>query len=68
LVSEANGAAFYPGAAAARRQRISLARWALWYAALFAGMFVFYVLLTPVWIGLRTAAWVAEFRARRRRP
>jgi hypothetical protein len=28
-------------------------------------MFVFYVLVTPVWIGLRAAAWLAEFRARR---
>ena len=26
--------------------------------------FVFYVLLTPLWIGLRGAAWVAEFRRR----
>ena len=68
MVSEVNEAAFYPGAAAARRRRISVFRWALWYAALFAGMLVFYVLLTPVWIGLRGAAWAAEFRARRRRP
>ena len=29
-------------------------------------MLVFYVLLTPLWLGLRAAAWVAEFRARRR--
>jgi [pyruvate, water dikinase]-phosphate phosphotransferase / [pyruvate, water dikinase] kinase len=27
---------------------------------------VFYVLLTPVWMGLRAAAWLADFRARRR--
>jgi hypothetical protein len=25
------------------------------------------VLLTPIWIGLRGLAWLAEFRARRRR-
>jgi hypothetical protein len=25
------------------------------------------VLLTPIWLGLRAAAWLAEFRARRRR-
>jgi hypothetical protein len=31
------------------------------------GMFLFYVVLTPIWIGLRALAWVAEFRARRRR-
>jgi hypothetical protein len=30
------------------------------------GDFIFYVLLTPLWIGLRTLAWIAEFRARRR--
>jgi hypothetical protein len=30
-------------------------------------MVLFYVLLTPIWIGLRWAAWIAEFRARRRR-
>ena len=28
---------------------------------------VFYVLLTPIWIGLRVVAWLAEFRARRKR-
>jgi hypothetical protein len=27
---------------------------------------LFYVILTPVWLGLRAAAWIAEFRARRR--
>jgi len=31
------------------------------------GMLIFYVGLTPVWIGLRGAAWVAELRSRRRR-
>jgi hypothetical protein len=30
------------------------------------GDFLFYVLLTPVWIGLRTLAWIAEYRPRRR--
>jgi hypothetical protein len=30
------------------------------------GDFLFYILLTPVWLGLRTLAWIAEFRARRR--
>jgi hypothetical protein len=32
---------------------------------LLIGDFLFYVLLTPVWIGLRSLAWIAEFRARR---
>ena len=46
--------------------RISPARWALWLAILAAADLVFYVLLTPVWLGIRGAAWVAGFRARRR--
>jgi hypothetical protein len=48
------------------KPRIPLWRWGLWWVVLLVGDFVFYVLLTPVWIGLRTLAWVAEFRARRR--
>jgi hypothetical protein len=28
-------------------------------------MFIFYVLLTPIWIGLRAAAWLSDFRRRR---
>ena len=43
-----------------------LARWALWWAALGLALVVFYVLLTPVWMGLRALAWLADFRARRR--
>jgi hypothetical protein len=27
-------------------------------------MLVFYVLLTPIWLGLRAAAWIAELRSR----
>ena len=45
---------------------VSVARWTLWWVLLAIGIFLFYVLLTPVWIGLRGLAWVAEFRARRR--
>jgi len=40
--------------------------WAMWYWALGTAIVVFYVVLTPIWIGLRVAAWIAEFRARRR--
>jgi hypothetical protein len=29
--------------------------------------FVFYVLLTPLWLGLRALAWLAEWRSRRKR-
>jgi hypothetical protein len=45
---------------------VSIARWALWWFALAVGIFLFYILLTPIWIGLRALAWIAEFRARRR--
>jgi hypothetical protein len=43
-------------------------RWAIWWATLGVALVVFYVLLTPIWMGLRALAWLAEFRARRRRP
>ncbi len=49
------------------KPRIPWWRWAVWWVALAAGMLIFYVLLTPIWIGLRWLAWLAEFRARRRR-
>jgi len=45
---------------------VPLWRWAIWWIALPVGIFIFYVLLTPIWLGLRWAAWIAEFRARRR--
>jgi hypothetical protein len=45
---------------------VPLRYWLAWWAVLGAALAVFYVLLTPIWIGLRTLAWVAEFRARRR--
>jgi hypothetical protein len=51
-------------ARAARERPISLWRWGAWWASLGGGMLVFYVLLTPVWLGLRAAAWLAELRAR----
>jgi len=46
---------------------VPLRYWALWSVALVAAVTLFYVILTPVWIGLRGLAWLAEFRARRRR-
>ena len=36
--------------------------WALWWTLLGAAVVVFYVLLTPLWIGLRVAAWIASRR------
>jgi hypothetical protein len=37
--------------------------WPWWMAILAAGLFVFYVLLTPVWMGIRLVSWLAERRA-----
>lgn len=45
---------------------VPLRFWVLWAGGLAAAVLLFYVILTPVWIGLRVAAWLAEFRARRR--
>ena len=42
-------------------------RWALWLTILAVADLVFYVLLTPLWLGLRGAAWLAEWRSRRAR-
>jgi len=46
---------------------VPLRYWVLWWTLIVIAAFVFYVLLTPIWIGLRAVAWAAEFRARRRR-
>jgi len=46
---------------------VPLRYWALWWAVLAAAVVVFYVLLTPIWLGLRAAAWAAELRSRARR-
>ncbi len=42
--------------------------WLVWGALLATGIFVFYVLFTPVWIGVRLAAWVSERSSRSRPP
>ena len=46
--------------------RVPLWRWALWSLILAFALVLFYVLLTPIWMGLRALAWLADFRARRR--
>ncbi len=47
---------------------VPLRYWVLWCTILvFAADILFYVVLTPIWMGLRAIAWLAEFRARRRR-
>ena len=53
-------------AAPVPKEPVPLWRWASWWAILAAALVVFYVLLVPVWMGLRAAAWVAELSARRR--
>ena len=50
-----------------RKPRIPLRYWVLWLAILVVADVAFYVVLTPIWIGLRSVAWLAEFRSRRRR-
>lgn len=42
--------------------------WVMWWGSLGIAVVVFYVVLTPIWLGLRGAAWVAELSSRRRRP
>ena len=48
----------------AEKGSVPLRYWALWSAILVAALFVFYVLLTPIWLGVRLAGWVADRRAR----
>ena len=38
--------------------------WIMWWSALGVAIVLFYVVLTPLWLGLRAAAWVAELRSR----
>jgi hypothetical protein len=39
------------------KPRVPAWRWALWLCILAPALVVFYVLLTPVWIGIRLARW-----------
>ena len=50
-----------------QKPKVPLRYWLLWWVILVVADVIFYVLLTPIWIGLRVVAWLAEFRARRRR-
>jgi hypothetical protein len=36
--------------------------WLFWMLLLAAGLFVFYVLLTPVWVSIRLIEWFAHRR------
>ena len=46
---------------------VPLRFWVLWAGLLVAAVALFYVILTPIWVGLRALAWLAEFKARRLR-
>jgi hypothetical protein len=46
-----------------RKRPIPLLYWPLWGLLLASGLFVFYVLFTPVWIGIRLVSWLAERRS-----
>ena len=48
------------------RPKIPLWRWGAWYSLLALALVVFYGFFTPFWFALRSLAWLAEFRARRR--
>ena len=42
-------------------------RWGLWAVSLAIALFIFYGVFMVFWFALRALAWIAEFRARRRR-
>ena len=43
-------------------------RWVVWWTALGAAVVVFYVLLTPIWLGIRAVAWLSDRHARSTEP
>lgn len=46
---------------------VPLRYWAMWWSLIVVADVIFYIVLTPIWMGLRAVAWLAEFRARRKR-
>jgi hypothetical protein len=44
------------------KRPVPLYYWPFWMVCLALGLFVFYVLLTPVWMGIRLISWLAERR------
>ena len=44
------------------KPRVPWYYWPWWLLVLAAGLFVFYVLFTPVWMGIRFVSWLAERR------
>lgn len=37
--------------------------WVIWWTTLALAMVVFYVVLTPIWVGIRLAGWLAARRS-----
>ncbi len=37
--------------------------WTLWWTALGFAVVLFYVVLTPIWMGIRVAGWLAARRS-----
>ena len=46
---------------------VPLRFWVLWWTLLVIADVLFYVMLTPIWMGLRATAWLAELSSRARR-
>jgi hypothetical protein len=46
---------------------VPLRYWVLWWTLIAVADVIFYVVLTPIWLGLRALAWIAELRSRTRR-
>jgi hypothetical protein len=43
---------------------VPLRHFVFWWFLLLVSDILFYVVLTPIWLGLRAAAWAAELRSR----
>ena len=44
------------------KSKIPVWYWPFWMVCLALGLIIFYVLLTPVWMGIRLVSWLAEKR------
>ena len=45
------------------KPKIPFCFWPFWMVLLALGLFVFYVVLTPVWMGIRLVSWLSERRS-----
>jgi hypothetical protein len=45
-----------------KKGSVPLRYWAMWWAALTVAVVAFYVVLTPIWLGIRVAGWLASRR------